>query len=166
MIAVSLINLAEAHQLQGDLAQAQFLSSEALPVFRTLGDKQRTAIALFGLGNVALARGDTRLSRNHLTESLTLAQQVGDKAMIASCLDSLAGVAIEESDAAKAARIFGASEGLRDAIGATRQTGYQGDYDRRIAIAREMLGESAFAAAWQIGRHQSIEEAIAQAISA
>ena len=67
--------------------------------------------------------------------------------------------------AGRAARLFGAAEGLRDeAIRAPGAPSEQEANRRSVSRAREMLPEEAFVAAWTEGRVMTLERAIACAL--
>jgi hypothetical protein len=72
-------------------------------------------------------------------------------------------VAGAEGDAERAARLFGAAEALREALGAPLPPVERAHYDRSIATVRAALGEKAFAAAWTAGRAMPLEAAVARA---
>src|SRR5204863_5308408 len=60
-----------------------------------------------------------------------------------------------------AARLWGAAEVLRQAIGAPRAPFERVSYERSVADARAQLGEKAFAAAWAQGRTMTPEQVFA-----
>jgi hypothetical protein len=64
----------------------------------------------------------------------------------------------------RAARLLGAVQALRDAIGAPVPPEYRAAYERTAAAARAALGEEAFTAAWAAGRTLSWEQAVAYAL--
>jgi DNA-binding NarL/FixJ family response regulator len=67
---------------------------------------------------------------------------------------------------ARAARLFGAAEALRGAVGASVLPFYRADYERGVAAARAGLDEQSFAAAWERGRAMTLEQAIGYALGA
>jgi hypothetical protein len=68
-----------------------------------------------------------------------------------------------QGDYGRAARLFGAGEALREAIGASVLF-YLVDYDRAVAAARDALGEEALATAWAQGREMTLDQAVAYAL--
>jgi hypothetical protein len=90
---------------------------------------------------------------------------VGDKAALAGCLEGLAGVAATAGGAARAARLLGAADALRQAIGAPLPVAYQTDVDRYLARARAALDPAAFSAAWTAGRALRPDDAITEALA-
>jgi hypothetical protein len=66
----------------------------------------------------------------------------------------------------RAARIFGAAESLREAIGSVFDPADLVDYDRNIADAREQVSELAWERALREGTAMTLEQAIAHALGA
>jgi hypothetical protein len=98
-----------------------------------------------------------------LKESLVLLRELGDKLYISRSLECLAVVVSMRGDHGRAARLFGAGEALREAIGASTLF-YLVDYDGVVAAARDALGEEALVAAWAQGKEMTMEQAIAYAL--
>ena len=113
---------------------------------------------------MASHQGDYVRAEELHKESLALCRQVGEKWVISLCLEELAGVACLRGEHARAARLWGAEESLREAIGVGVRALYRAEYDCGVAAARAGLGEEAFAAAWAEGRAMTLEEAVAYAL--
>jgi predicted ATPase/DNA-binding SARP family transcriptional activator len=62
----------------GDYEAVRTQCSEALPIFRELGDKQGIAWALKDLGRVAGAQGEYETARAYYEESLAISREAGD----------------------------------------------------------------------------------------
>ena len=75
-------------------------------------------------------------------------------------LEGLASLEAGQGDPAWAARLWGAAEALREAIGAPMAPVDRPDYDRAVTAARAQLGERAFATAWAKGRAMTPEQAL------
>ena len=88
-----------------------------------------------------------------------------DSGLPRGSLECLAGVWAAEGDSARAARLLGAAEVLREAIQVPVETTDLADYERFRALARAGLEETAFASAWEQGRATTPERAIAEAVS-
>ena len=76
----------------------------------------------------------------------------------------LAGVACLQGEYTRAARLWGADETIREAIGDTVRALCRADYEHGLTAAREALGDAAFTAAWAQGRKLSLKEAVAYAL--
>jgi len=160
-IAYSLSVLGHLSLSQGSYGAARPLHEESLTVFKTLGDRLGIARSLFLLAKAASMQGDYSVARSMFEESLTILRELDDKWFIAGCLEELARVGAAQGQPEWAARLWGAAETLREAIGALIPPVEEADYERWVATARSQLGEEAFAAAWREGRIMSPEQALA-----
>jgi predicted ATPase/DNA-binding SARP family transcriptional activator len=162
-LAAQLLYLADTRMRRGDLTVAAVLWEESLTLFRELGDSWGIAFALGGRGDTARLQGDYRLATALLTDSLALVWEQGNRIDIAYTLEALAILATAQRRFAKAARLWGAAEALRDAIHAPLPPGYQRDYRPYLDEVRAELGQPAFEAAWAEGRAMALEQATAYA---
>jgi DNA-binding CsgD family transcriptional regulator len=152
---------------QNDHALAVRYFKEALEITQETGDRLIGSIALYNL-----ALEESRVQGNHeraaelYVEGLGLAAEMGDKANAAYCLEGLAGLISERGEPERAARLFGASEALLEAVGAPRYVQAQARilYERAVEALRSRLGRKAFAAAWSEGRTMELELAIEYAL--
>jgi hypothetical protein len=92
---------------------------------------------------------------------------LGDKYGIAFCLAGLAAVigalGVGPLGAARAARLFGATTALLDAMHAQLETVYRDEYERTLASVQAALDPATFAAAWEEGRAMSWQQAVTYA---
>ncbi len=141
---------------------------EALALFREVGDLRSCAQCLTVMGIAAVGRGDAGLAARVYEDTLRLLRQLKDKIGIFYSLVGAAGVAVLRDRTARAARLFGAAEALRKAIGYPAQPLKQltYDYEGFLATTRAGLGETAFEAAFSEGQAMSPERAIEYALSA
>ncbi len=96
------------------------------------------------------------------TESLALSRQLGDKLVAAEALDGLACSA--SGDAERVARLFGAAEALREAVGYRQEPREHALREPYLAAVRPRLTEARWDAVWAEGRQLGFEEAIAYAL--
>ena len=95
------------------------------------------------------------------TESITVAQTIQQTRAILGAVHGLAGVALALGQAERAARLLGAVEAAREALGMGRIT--QKHHGERItADTRAALEAADFAEAWSAGRVLTLEEAVAR----
>jgi hypothetical protein len=64
----------------------------------------------------------------------------------------------------RAARLFGASDALFEAIGQVRDPAFAAAYERFVADVRAQVDAAAFAAAYAAGQALTLEQAIAYAL--
>lgn len=161
-----LLFLGVAAMSEGAPEQVAVRAGEALALFRELGDILHVAMSLGVAGISALERGDSGRSAELFEEDLRLLRELRDKTGIVYGLLGMAGVAALRGQPARAARLWGASEILREVFGLplTPMVRDHYDYEGYLAAARAGLGEAAFDAAWSEGRAMSPEQAIEYAL--
>jgi tetratricopeptide (TPR) repeat protein len=162
-VANSLHNLGRVVFRQGDYATANTLLKESLAIWRELGDKQNIAMALVNMGFIACSQDDYPSAKAYVAESLAIRQELGDKRGIAYALEGFAWLAAAQGHGARAARLFGAAETLRAALGAPLPPADRPYYDRMVGTARSAIGEDQFSAAWGEGRAMTLEQAVREA---
>jgi tetratricopeptide (TPR) repeat protein len=148
---------------EGDHVLARAHLERSLAVSKELGERanqkahQSLAVADRALGAFTSARA-------HLREALAISREHGWHRFIPNTLVSVAGLEAEERRAERAARLLGAADGLREALGVHFSVSESEEYERERAIVAVALGEAAFAVAWGEGQAMTLEEAIAFAL--
>ncbi len=160
-----LLNLGKLTSLQGEAERARALYEASLTRFRDVGSREGIAISLNNLADIALVQGDYVRARALAQESLAIHGELGNKSGIAANLEGVAEVAGAQGQAASAARLWGAAEVLREAIGEPLPPSDRVRHDRDRAAVRAQLGEAAWAAAWAAGRAMPLERAIEHALA-
>jgi predicted ATPase/DNA-binding SARP family transcriptional activator len=167
VIGWTLNRLGHAAQLRGAYDRAALLHQESLECFQAFGEQHYgLPWAYHGLGEIALGQGRLDEAARWLAQGLALSQTLGDRASLAWCLAGMGSVAALGEEPARAARLWGAAEGLRQAIGCRSAPAARATYERALAAARAQLGDDAFAAAWAAGRAMTLDQAIAEALDA
>ncbi len=170
-IGLTLTNLGVLARYQGQYGRATTFLEEGLALRSELGDKWGAANALANLGNVAVDQGDEVQAVAAYQRSLTLCREIGDKRTVPYCLEGLAAVACGRGQAEQAARLCGAADALRGAIGAPLPQVERPILDHTIAAVRATMdttspqGERAFTTAWATGQALTLEQAIAEALA-
>ena len=150
---------------QHDYSAARLLHEQSLEIGRELGDRVGIATSLGNLGNVAFEEGNEVLARALHREGLAIRREVGDRGGLAYSLEGLAHAATSLGNSLRAARIWGAAEQLRSAVGAPLSPTERIHYDPHVAAARAANGDDGtFDRAWQEGRALTLEQAIALAL--
>jgi hypothetical protein len=151
--------------VQGNVAHARSTLEESLARFRALDNRNGIAEALLELGRTIHAQGDQTQAAAHFTEGLTLfANELGKQSSAIECLAGLAGVTGAQGQPARAARLFGAAEALREVLGLPMQPVAQAAYARDLAAVQAQIDEAAFAVEWAVGQAMPLELAIAYAL--
>ena len=162
--AYALGNLGEMWQVRGDVAEAVELLDEALAIFRELGYPTGIAMVLGQRAHAARLLADYPRAVDLFAESIATARTIGADRIILGGMAGLAGVALATGKEKRAARLLGAVESARAAIGAGRPA--HGMHISRIAeAARQRLGDRTFAEEWEQGRTLSFEQALADALA-
>ncbi len=164
-VGYCLWSLAHVARAAGDYARSRAYSAEALEIFRTFGNKQYAAHALNALGHVAFLEGEYRAARAYVAEALLLLQEVADQAGICEGLDAFAAIEAALETPERAARLLGAAEALREAIGIHARI-FRAIYEYAIAAVRAALSAAEMAQTWAEGRAMTVEQAVAYAIQA
>ncbi len=151
--------------LEGDYERGAALNEEAAGLCRERGYKSGLQFALDNLGWAALLQGDYEQARISYSESLVMCRELGDKMIASESLEGLACVAVTGGEAEQAARLFGAAEALREAVGYQHFPEEDALREPYFAMARSRLDEAAWEAAWAEGRATTPEQAIDYALS-
>ena len=116
------------------------------------------------MGDVSLNQGRPGAAHDLYERALTILKDLEDEWWIAWCLEGVARVAAVQEQPARAARLFGAAQALRDAVGAPRPPAYRSYQEHKLAATKDLLDEAAFAAAWEEGQAMTSEQAIEHAL--
>jgi hypothetical protein len=117
------------------------------------------------LGRLAFEEEDYGAARACYEESLTLLRELGHvRRYIADSLRLVAALAAAQGEPERSARLLGAAEALRDAIGTPVDPADRADDERNVSAVRARLGEEAFEAAWAAGRAMTPDQAAAYAM--
>jgi predicted ATPase/DNA-binding SARP family transcriptional activator len=159
----ALTNLGLVAYQAGDLDRAAGLHQQALELSEQLGDRRLAVVALGNLGLVAARRQNYPAAMQFHLRSLDLAESVGERRSVAEMLEELAAVESAAGNAARAATLFGASQAIRQDIGAPILGPDQARLNGARDAAAAALGEEAFSAAHQAGLRMSAGQAVALA---
>jgi non-specific serine/threonine protein kinase len=163
MASRALANLGIAAHGRGDFALAVARHEEALRICREHGYTFGIIRSLRDLGDVDRDRGDFASAVAWYRESVELLGEQGDLRAVA---DSLAGTALAAAawrQPARAVRLLGAAEALRERFGgAFILPTDRAAHERTLAAIRSALDEPTIRSAWTAGRQFTVAEAIAE----
>jgi predicted ATPase/DNA-binding CsgD family transcriptional regulator len=157
-----LLQGALAH-LRGELAQAETLLGEGLALYRDQHHVAGVSWCLRALGFVAADSGDHARAAALYAETLENWRAIGVQEELVDWLAMVALLAASVGHSEQAARWLAAAGALGERRGAVSSLPEQQRYDRAANDLRTILGEAAFAAAWEAGRTLSPDEAVAEA---
>jgi non-specific serine/threonine protein kinase len=151
---------------QDDWERMVALNEESLALFRGRNYAYGVVMCLTNLGLIALAQGDYESATTLLGEDLRLSQELDHKLYIQYCLTGLAGVDAYLGRPVRAARLWGAAEGMSETYGGHIMVADRSviDYEGRLATARSRLEETAWTAAWAEGRAMGPDQAVEYAL--
>lgn len=144
-------------ELHGDHTAAQRSYERALEVQPELSI--RTAITpLIGLGRIATAQGDHLTAHARLREALRVVTVTGERLQTARALEACALLAHHRHDLERAARLLGAAEALREAIGCPRTA-------PTLDLLRPIMTNRAADVILPEGLHMPLDEAMGYALA-
>jgi predicted ATPase/DNA-binding SARP family transcriptional activator len=161
-LARALQNAAVLLQVLGQDVAAEALFRECLGFARRLGHQDLLASVLMDLGWLLPAR-NPQAAQEFCREALGVYRALGNRVGVAVCLEGLAGVAAHSGWPEQAARLFGASLALREALQAPL-TGYvHARAWQLIEPARAHLGAEVFERTLAEGHTLTYDQALAEA---
>jgi hypothetical protein len=144
---------------------AQRLFREAQARFEEVGDtrfalssQSERAHALRRSGAVDEAEGEYR-------QTIRGWQRTGNRGAVANQLESLAFTALAKGEGARAARLLGAAEALREQAGGDMTARERVEYEAEVGRLRGLLDPEALRDDWVEGRRMTAEAAMALAVS-
>jgi len=158
------IPIAHAAIERGDFERARLLIEAAVAVFRSSGDKWALAILLVNLCQVMVYRGEFDQAIAAAREGLMLSDETSDRRSLTWCLAGLGAAVAGQQQAERAARLWGAVEGISQSIGSPLPSPVRALQDLHLPSVRQSLGDEALAAAWAEGQAMTRDVAVAYAL--
>ena len=146
----------------GDLARARELKEQSLILYERLGDRWIIGLILWGVTGVAIAQKDYPRARSALAEWTQITRELGNRWLLPYILDSHANLALGVNQANRAARLFGATEALREDLGSQSTATEKAQYEASLEVLKQMLPEAELREAWEAGRLASPWDVIEQ----
>ena len=150
--------------LRGEHESARAHLEESLRILRRLGSTEDITRCLLFLGHLACDRGDYAAARARFAEMMKDAPLERHRYAVPFALEACARLAAGEGQAARALRLAGAADVLRQTIGNPLPPAFQAYLRRDLERAWQALSEEEGAAAFEEGQAMTLEEAIAHAV--
>lgn len=131
-------------------------------LYERLGDRWIIGLILWGVTGVAIAQKDYTRARSALAEWTQITRELGNRWLLPYILDSHANLALGVNQANRAARLFGATEALREDLGSQSTAKEKAQYEASLEVLKQMLPETELREAWETGRLASPWDAIEQ----
>ena len=147
---------------QNDRAAAEALALRALALLEAFSDLRGTARAHWALANAIVMDGRYADARAHYQTGLAIARDISDLWFVPWCLVGLAEIAVCNGDPLQAVRLLAALSLL---AGDEFVPCLRPQAKRTSAAVRAAINESSWAAAWQVGRQLSYEEAVDEGLA-
>lgn len=164
----SLSALAELARLDGDPASAGALLEEALTIATELDDRHCVTAALLHLARLARDEGDPAKADALYRQAMPVTGAGGavpPTGSTATWLEGLATIGVDDGHPDRAARLLGAADALRQAIGAPLPAHEAADRNDTIAACSAVMGEAGFRAAFEAGAGLPLADAVKLATS-
>ncbi|MGA7051893.1 MAG: LuxR C-terminal-related transcriptional regulator [Mycobacterium sp.] len=155
--ALNLNPRAEIALARGDLVEGRRLADDA--VSTTAG--WHLVTALTARVRVAMAQGELERAGRDAYDALACAADTGSYQALPDVVECIAALAVDAGNHREAARMFGASQAMRERMGVVRFQIYQAAHEAAVLAVRGALAEQDFNAAWAEGAALSVEEAVA-----
>jgi tetratricopeptide (TPR) repeat protein len=143
--AIALSGPALQAYFKGDYEESQAFNGKAVTLFRAVGERVAIIYPLLLLGHMSRRRGEYDRAGAYYQEGLAHAERVENKRCMEMCLYGLASVCLSEGQPARAARLLGAAEAVREAIHAPVPPMWRAEYDQIINETRAAMTQDAFA---------------------
>ncbi|HEY2473349.1 MAG TPA: tetratricopeptide repeat protein [Candidatus Cybelea sp.] len=142
---------------------AEDLFNECLRIQQAAHDTGSMYYSLVNLGGVAHKRRDYDLALARFCEALDLLETMPNKSALAAALDGIAATIAALGDPSRGARLMGAADTLRRAIGSAVFPSERADHEAELAAIRAQLGDESFDVQWRIGASSTLERAVEEA---
>jgi tetratricopeptide (TPR) repeat protein len=176
-VAYATAALASLAADDGEVLRARSLCAESIATFRQLGDIRGVTEGLRLLGRIATLQGDDAAAVSayadclHLSDAMRKVDVAYSIEGLAMAIARIAARAQQTDQMTTAVHLLGAAAALREALGPVPEMNWgvahaestHADYARQVLAARSAFGETEFDTAWAVGRHLSVEQAIAEA---
>ncbi|HEY8899901.1 MAG TPA: adenylate/guanylate cyclase domain-containing protein [Chthoniobacterales bacterium] len=164
LTAIGLSGMGSFAARRGDNTEARRLREESLAIYRSTGDQWISGYLLWGIAKACAIDGDAPAARAALEEWTAIARKFGNRWVTPYLLQIFAEVLLIEKDAPAAARVLGASEAGREALGITLDVIDRADWERTVSTLGRELDAPARLREWNTGRQLGLWEAIDFAI--
>jgi predicted ATPase/class 3 adenylate cyclase len=164
IIAVLTYNLGFTAAMTGEYERAEAFVREAQALFREVGDRGMAPLASNRLGFLALSQDDPDRAEELCVEAIRDLQEQAQIPGIDFALEILGGVAASRGEIRRAARLWGAVAGYRDATGAPWIPEERAMIEAHIDAARPRLEEATWREEWEKGRSMTLDQAVEYAL--
>jgi DNA-binding CsgD family transcriptional regulator/tetratricopeptide (TPR) repeat protein len=150
--------------LNAQLEWAEHAFAEAISIGLEMGELSQLTFGYLGAAGLAFVRNDPGGAQTHLKKALENTRLTEVFAVVAASLEGFAAIATQHRHDLRAARLWGAADGLRKARNIQPSIEHK-IHERFFAPTRERLSEAALAVALEEGQSMKLETAIQHALT-
>jgi predicted ATPase/serine/threonine protein kinase len=165
LVGNTLNALGEVYRHEGDWPAARKCFDQSLEICRRRGHQAGIGVVLCNIAAAHFEEGDLESARSSCREGLTHLRALGNPPDVALALDVAGAVAAKEGRLERAARLAGAADTLRAAVGFTLEVTDAAFRDRYVAMLLAQHSDVAVAAAMAEGHAMTSEQAVEYALS-
>jgi tetratricopeptide (TPR) repeat protein len=163
-IANTLTEMGHLASYMGDYEKGRLLLQESMELYEKIGDQGGIDRSLRYLGWTARLQGDYATAQSLYSESLKLGYQIQSKRSLAASLIHIGNLMLVQGSAEKFVYMLASAESADPGCLSELLPCFEIETREFIAAAHAALGDEAYAAAREIGRQMSLDEAVAYAL--
>ena len=149
---------------QGDVEQARAYLEESLSLNRQTGRQETIPWILARLGQIYVRQNELAQAGETFTRALVRFAEAGPEHGVHYTLEGWAGLAIRQHEPERALRFIAWADARREAMLDYRPPSEQAEVDRDLALIREMIDETTYAAAYAEGQAMMMAQIVAYAL--
>jgi predicted ATPase/DNA-binding CsgD family transcriptional regulator/transcriptional regulator with XRE-family HTH domain len=165
LIGFGLHLLGLAAHVACDYATADEFYERSMAIRQAVGFREQIGILSQLMGTSRQRQGDFAKARTLYLAYLAIGREFGSTFHVNQVLGLLGSLAAVQGQPARAARLIGAAAVFHETSRTRAIPLTEALFAEGIELARQALGEGAFATAWAAGRAMSSDEAIAEALA-
>jgi tetratricopeptide (TPR) repeat protein len=145
--------------LGADLDPGEHVFTEGVELSHRMGTQFEYGMALRNLGGYRARKGEVVEAKELLEKALRLLRHTSIRGGATYTIDAIAEIATDEGALELAAKLFAATDGMREATGSSIIPMFAARFKRFVDRLRAELGEERFSSAWAAGRDFDISTA-------
>ncbi|MEO7704521.1 MAG: hypothetical protein ABIV92_07790, partial [Thermoflexales bacterium] len=159
-MAMAYMNVGRVTMFRGHLADALPILEQAAALFLRVHDRSQHNACRSEMGHLLRMQGQNAEATAVYAGTIRVWLELGQRAAATHELECFAFIAAGQGNCERAARLFGAAEALREAIGSSMTPIERREYDAGVSQLRGLMDEVALAHAWAAGRAMDMDQAI------
>ena len=163
-VSMFILGIGMDERLRGNYESARKIFEEGLELFKRLRSKHFVLVMRSELGHVERQLGNLAQARSIYQETIKGWLDLGNRSAVAHQLECFGFLAISDEEPQRGAKLFGATEALRERNQSPMADYERIEYDLAVARVRSLLSEREFNALWAEGRSMTMEQAIELAV--